>query len=55
MTYLMDTHTFLWFVDGTEDLPPSVRSLIVDPANDIHISIASFWEIGIKASLANSR
>ena len=51
MTYLIDTHTFLWFVDGTDDLPPSVRGLIENPANGIHISIASFWEIGIKASI----
>jgi len=49
--YLIDSHTFLWF--GTEDnlLPDGVRDIISDPANEIRISIASFWEIGIKYSL----
>lgn len=51
MQYLIDSHTFLWF--GTEDnlLPDGVRDIISDPANEIRISIASFWEIGIKYSL----
>lgn len=51
MQYLIDSHTFLWF--GTEDilLPDRVRDIISDPVNDIRISIASFWEIGIKYSL----
>jgi len=49
--YLIDSHTFLWF--GTDDilLPDRVRDIISDPGNDIRISIASFWEIGIKYSL----
>ncbi len=50
MQHIIDTHTFLWFADGSEKLPTSVRSLIVDPANITQISIASFWETGIKAS-----
>lgn len=50
MPHLIDTHTFLWFVDGAAELPASVRSLIDSPAEATKISIASFWEIGIKAS-----
>ena len=50
MQHIIDTHTFLWFADGSERLPTSVRELIIDPANTTQISIASFWEIGIKAS-----
>ena len=51
MRYLIDSHTFLWF--GTEDplLPDRIREIISDPDNDIKISIASFWEIGIKYSV----
>ncbi|MCW3062043.1 MAG: PilT protein domain protein [Capsulimonas sp.] len=51
MKYLIDTHTFLWF--GTEDdlLPSRIHALIQNPDNDIRISIASFWEIGIKNSI----
>lgn len=51
MRYVIDTHTFLWFVDGADELPAFIRHLIEDPANTIQISIASFWEIGIKASI----
>ena len=50
MQHIIDTHTFLWFVKGSEKLPTSVRSLIDSPADATQISIASFWEIGIKAS-----
>ena len=49
MQHLIDTHTFLWFTRGSAELPVLVRDLIVDPANITQISIASFWEIGIKA------
>lgn len=49
MTHIIDTHTFLWFVDGAAELPASVRRRIDNPADATQISIASFWEIGIKA------
>lgn len=49
MQHIIDTHTFLWFVRGSSELPVLVRDLVVDPANATQISIASFWEIGIKA------
>lgn len=51
MPHIIDTHTFLWFVDGAAELPASVRHRIDSPAEATQISIASFWEIGIKASL----
>lgn len=50
MQHIIDTHTFLWFEDGSEKLPAFVRDLIRDSGNTTQISIASFWEIGIKAS-----
>ncbi len=50
MQHIIDTHTFLWFEDGSEKLPTIVRDLIKDPGNTTQISIASFWEMGIKAS-----
>lgn len=51
MRYLLDTHTFLWFIGGDERLPASVRALIADIENEIFLSIASLWEIAIKVSL----
>jgi len=30
MAFLLDTHTFLWFVAGDEQLPVSVKEKIID-------------------------
>ena len=51
MRYLIDTHTFLWFNEGSADLSPTAKLLILDKTNEIFISIASLWEISIKTSL----
>jgi PIN domain nuclease of toxin-antitoxin system len=48
---LLDTHTFLWFIDGDTALSLYARQLIEDRTNERLISIASLWEIAIKASL----
>jgi PIN domain nuclease of toxin-antitoxin system len=48
---LLDTHAFLWFINGDENLSSRVRSLMEDDANQKLISIASLWEIAIKNSL----
>ena len=51
MNYLIDTHTFLWYLEGNSNLSKKARSIISDPQNQILISIASIWEIGIKIAL----
>ncbi|MDR6807263.1 PIN domain nuclease of toxin-antitoxin system [Dyadobacter sp. BE34] len=51
MRYLLDTHTFIWFNQGDPLLGDTIRLLIEDADNEIHISIASLWEIAIKTSL----
>jgi PIN domain nuclease of toxin-antitoxin system len=51
MQYLLDTHTFLWFLDGSAQLSKEVNSIISNPRNKIFLSIASIWEIGIKLAL----
>lgn len=51
MTYLLDTHTLIWFGEGNPKLPESVRSIVIDPANAIFVSHASIWEMTIKVSL----
>jgi PIN domain nuclease of toxin-antitoxin system len=51
MRLLLDTHTFLWFIDGNAALSPTARALIEDPANERYVSIASSWELAIKYSL----
>ena len=51
MRLLLDTHTFLWFIDGDTALSPYARQLIEDRTNERLLSIANLWEMAIKASL----
>ena len=51
MRYLLDTHTLLWYLSGDEQLSSRALELIEDRSNERFISIASLWEIAIKASL----
>lgn len=51
MDCLIDTHAFLWFINGSEELSGKAKSFIENPQNTTFISIASFWEIAIKNSL----
>jgi len=51
MKFLIDTHTFLWFVAGSLELSETAREQIKNDNNDIFISIASLWEISIKTAL----
>lgn len=51
MNYLIDTHTFIWFVEGNPRLSTLARAHIEEPANVIYLSIASVWEMAIKVSL----
>jgi PIN domain nuclease of toxin-antitoxin system len=48
MRLLLDTHSFLWFVDGSPQLSAAARILIEDAVNDVFLSVASVWEIAIK-------
>jgi len=41
---LLDTHTFLWFVNDPTRLPEKVNTEI-ETAESVYVSIASFWEI----------
>lgn len=51
MNYLLDTHTFLWFLEGNINLSSKARKIIENPNNTNYISIASIWEVAIKMSL----
>ena len=50
MSFILDTHTFIWFING-ESLPPGTVQKIKAIDNRCVISIASIWEIAIKTSL----
>jgi PIN domain nuclease of toxin-antitoxin system len=51
MNYLLDTHTFLWFIDKSPEISVSASQLIELTTEDIYLSTASLWEIAIKHSL----
>lgn len=48
---LLDSHAMLWFFWDAPRLTPRAKSLIEDGANRKLVSIASCWEIAIKAGL----
>ncbi|MGL6136745.1 type II toxin-antitoxin system VapC family toxin [Planktothrix paucivesiculata] len=51
MKILLDTHTFLWFIDGSLNLSNTAKKLIEQPSNQRFLSIASLWEMSIKISI----
>jgi PIN domain nuclease of toxin-antitoxin system len=51
MKLLLDTHAFLWFIDGSPLLSGAARERIEDITNARYFSIASLWEIAIKLSI----
>ena len=51
MRLLLDTHVLLWFGLNDSRLSADAVSLIVDSANEILVSPASYWEIAIKIKL----
>jgi PIN domain nuclease of toxin-antitoxin system len=50
MKILIDTHAFLWFVNGSSQLSTDAKSLLESEV-DLLLSVASLWEIAIKTSL----
>jgi PIN domain nuclease of toxin-antitoxin system len=51
MRYLVDTHAFLWAIGSPEMLSHRVRTILEDPRAELLISIATPWEIAIKAGI----
>ena len=51
MKFLLDTHTFLWFISGNSKLSKPARRCIEDMTNERWVSVASLWEMSIKASI----
>ena len=51
MRYLLDPHSFLWFITGDSRLSQTARVLIENRTHSIFVSVACLWEIAIKSSL----
>jgi PIN domain nuclease of toxin-antitoxin system len=51
MRVLVDTHVFLWWVEGNRALPARARAALADQENECLFSMVSTWELAIKAGL----
>ena len=51
MSYLLDSHTFLWALLDRKKLSLKVSDLLEDATNRVFISSVSFWEISLKYRL----
>lgn len=51
MRYLLDTHTFIWSIEGNPKLKPDTKNIVRDKSNTVFLSIISVWEIAIKVML----
>jgi PIN domain nuclease of toxin-antitoxin system len=48
---LLDTHTFLWWLDGDRRLTKKPRTVIADASTVVFVSAATAWEITMKYRL----
>ncbi len=51
MKLLLDTHLLIWAMGEPARLGPSPRDLLEDPQHTLCFSVASLWELVIKATL----
>lgn len=51
MRLLLDTVTFLWFVQGSSQLSAAAKAALRDPANEAFLSSVSAWEVAVKNRL----
>src|SRR5262245_61157216 len=51
MRLLPDTHTFIWWDSDPTRLSAPALAALCDPANEAWLSVASVWEMVIKADL----
>lgn len=51
MRLLIDTHILIWALEGGSKLSVSAKELLLDANHEHWVSVASVWEIAIKASV----
>jgi PIN domain nuclease of toxin-antitoxin system len=55
MKFILDTHSFLWFLGGDNQLSAKARKIIQSNKNLKYISMATLWEIALKMSIGKLR
>lgn len=53
MRVLLDTHAFLWWINADARLSEGAREVFTEGDNELLFSVASGWEMAIKAGLGN--
>ena len=48
MRVLLDSHVFVWAKSAPENLSEEARAALIDPGNEVFLSLASAWELWIK-------
>lgn len=51
MRVLLDTHAFLWLIGDLPNLSKKAKKIFIEKENEVLLSVASIWEMGIKVSL----
>ena len=51
MKYLLDTMVWLWSVSSVENIGADGHAILADQDAEIYLSVASTWEISIKARI----
>ncbi|CAN5390326.1 type II toxin-antitoxin system VapC family toxin [soil metagenome] len=51
MRFLLDTQIFMWWDSESAKLPQRLLTLCEDPTHTLVLSVASIWEMQIKAQL----
>jgi PIN domain nuclease of toxin-antitoxin system len=51
MKLLLDTHSFIFYVDRPDALPSTARAALEEGSNDLFLSLVSPWEMQIKLTL----
>jgi PIN domain nuclease of toxin-antitoxin system len=52
--YLLDTHLLLWAASAPDRLSAAARAIMTDEDSQLWFSVASIWEVVIKASLGRT-
>lgn len=51
MSYLLDTHIFLWYITQNPRLSDEHKSIIQNPESKVYLSLVSVWECVIEQEL----
>lgn len=51
MSYVIDTHIFLWLLFESKKVPTHILEILKQPSNAVAITSISFWEISLKYNL----